>query len=70
MCACTCALGYLACTADFLEVAEFAESCFEPYAIITEKRHKNLTETQLLSSKPANGVWKNTPIGSMSEFYY
>ena len=65
-----CMFGYLACTADFLEVAEFAESCFEPYTIITGKRHKNLTDTRLLSSKPANGVLKNTPIGSVSELQY
>lgn len=47
--------GYLACTADFLEVAEFAESSFGLYGIITGKRHKNLTDT---SSKPANCVLK------------
>lgn len=39
--------GYLACTDNFLEVAEFAESCFEPYAIIIGKRHKNLTEMDI-----------------------
>lgn len=39
--------GYLACTDDFLEVAEFAESCFEPYTIIIGKRHKNLTEMDI-----------------------
>lgn len=50
--------GYLACTADFLEEAEFAESCFEPYVIIIGKRNKNLAETRLLSSKPTNGVLK------------
>jgi len=43
--------GYLACTADFLEVAEFAESCFEPCAVITGKRHKNLTDTRLFKFK-------------------
>lgn len=53
-----CMFGYLACTAYFLEGAEAAESCFEPYAVITGKGLRNFTETWLLSSKAANGVLK------------
>lgn len=39
--------GFLACTADFLAAAEFAESGYEPYAVIAEKRDKNLMGTWL-----------------------
>lgn len=37
---CVCMFGYLASTADVLEVAEFAESCFKPYPIIIGKTQK------------------------------
>lgn len=58
MSACACMFGFLACMADFLPAAECAESSYEPYAVIAEKRDKNLTGTRLLSSKLTNDVLK------------
>lgn len=44
--------GYLACTTDSHEVAEFVDSCSETDATITGKRHKKLDRH---SSKPSDG---------------